>query len=142
MGVRQHLTSGHAASAACYAAAARGLHWGTRGEGAFKGLKDAFYCSWTAGLSWESLSTVVRWLPCSVLLGQAAGDGPQGVVLQRWGGREHVSIAPSGPNHWHSCCAGAPQLLAPTGAWGTVEELCEQELCPCGEGKLRHSVAD
>lgn len=110
----------HAASTICDARVARGLHWGARwGKGTFTGVKDKFYSIWTVSVSWESLSTMARWAPRSLLLSQAARACPQESVFQRWGGREHASIAPSTPKQ--------PEHFSPSGT-AAVLELSSSQL--------------
>lgn len=95
---------------------------------------------------------MVRRTPCSAVLGQAAREGPQGTVLQRWGGREHGSIAPSRPNHfsptgaaaglelpssqlpqelrtWMKSCGNRTLVLAVTGTLPWVSWDCALGLC-------------
>lgn len=54
------------------------LQWG-EGKRVHRGERHS---SWAGGLSWQSLSTVAKQVPCSALLNQATGAGPQGKVCR------------------------------------------------------------
>lgn len=113
-------------------------------ERGFIGVKNT-----AAGLQVSPGSLSAPWqnrrpaLHCSARLQERVpGEG-----VQEWGrippACQYCTIQPQTLQSCQCrCWVGAPQLSASTAAWDVQEELQEQELCPCSEGKLRHSVVD